>query len=57
MMAGRGADVDYSTLNRWMVKCVPLLEQALRKRKQPVGNSWRMNETYVKVKGVWKYLH
>src|ERR1700733_14066838 len=36
---------------------VPLLEQELRARKRPVGPSWRMDETYVRVKGTWKYLY
>jgi transposase-like protein len=36
---------------------VPLLEAQFRARKRPVGSSWRLDETYVKVKGVWKYLY
>ena len=36
---------------------LPLLEKAFRKRKRPVSGSWRMDETYIKVKGVWKYLY
>jgi putative transposase len=36
---------------------VPLFEKAFRKHKQPVGKSWRMDETYIKVKGQWKYLY
>jgi transposase-like protein len=35
---------------------VPPLEQQSRASKRPVGSSWRMDETYVKVKGAWKYL-
>jgi putative transposase len=34
-----------------------LLEKVLRKHKRPVGCSWRMDETYIKLKGVWKYLY
>jgi putative transposase len=49
--------VDHATLNRWVLKCVPLLEQEFRSRKRPVGSSWRMDETYVRVKGSWKYLY
>src|SRR5207344_1014634 len=57
IMDERGVEVDHSTLNRWVLKYVPLLEAQFRARKRPVGSSWRMDETYVKVKGVWKYLH
>src|ERR1700761_6418812 len=57
MMDERGVEVDHSTLNRWVVKYVPLLEKQFRARKRPVGSSWRLDETYVKVKGVWKYLY
>jgi hypothetical protein len=57
MMDERGVKVDHSTLNRWVVKYVPLLEKQFRSRKRPVGSSWRLDETYVKVKGAWKYLY
>jgi putative transposase len=57
MMEERGVDVDHSTLNRWVVKYAPLLERQFRARKRPVGWSWRLDETYVKVKGCWKYLY
>ena len=57
MMDERGVEVDHSTLNRWVLKYVPLLETRLRARKRSVGSSWRLDETYVKVKGVWKYLY
>jgi len=53
----RGVEVDHSTLNRWVVKYVPLLDQQFRTRKCLVGSSWRLDETYVKVKGSWKYLY
>jgi putative transposase len=57
MMQERGVEVDHSTLNRWVVKYVPLLDEQFRERKHPVGSSWRMDETYVRIKGVWKYLY
>jgi transposase-like protein len=57
MMAEHGVAVDHATLNRWVLKYVPLLDQQFRARKRPVGPSWRMDETYVRVKGAWKYLY
>ena len=57
MLEERGVEVDHSTLNRWVVKYVPLLDRQFRDRKRPVGGSWRLDETYVKVKGEWKYLY
>jgi putative transposase len=56
-MEERGAFVDHSSINRWAIRFLPLLEKAFRKHKRPVGRSWRMNGTYIKVKGVWKYLY
>ena len=57
MMAERGVLVDHSTLHRWSIKILPVLAAAFRRRKRPVGISWRMDETYVKVGGQWKYLY
>ena len=57
MMGERGVEVDHSTLNRWVLKYVPALEAAFLTRKRPVGRSWRRDETYVRVKGAWKYLY
>ena len=57
MMADHGMDVDHSTVHRWVIKLVPLLEKAFRQHKRPVGKSWRMDETYILVRGQWKYLY
>ncbi|WP_245163685.1 IS6 family transposase [Burkholderia latens] len=57
MMAERGIEVDHSSVHRWVIKLVPLFEKAFHKRKRPVGKSWRMDETYIKVRGQWKYLY
>jgi putative transposase len=57
MMAERGIQVDHSTVHRWAIKLLPVLEKAFRRHKRPVGRSWRVDETYIKVKGHWKYLY
>jgi putative transposase len=57
MMEERGVFVDHSSINRWAIRFLPLLEKVFRKRKRPVGSSWRMDETYINVKGIWKYLY
>ena len=57
MMEERGVFVDHSSINRWAIRFLPLLEKVFRKYKRPVSGSWRMDETYIKVKGAWKYLY
>ena len=57
MMEERGVSVDHSSINRGAIRFVPLIEKMARKHKHPVGGSWRMDETYIEVKGVWKYLY
>jgi transposase-like protein len=56
-MAERGVHVDHATINRWVIKYSPLLEEVFHRRKRPVRASWHLDETYVKVKGVWHYLY
>src|SRR5450756_2633543 len=57
MMAERGISVDHSTVHRWAIKLLPVLKKAFRRSKRKVGRSWRMDETYIRVKGEWKYLY
>ena len=57
MMAERGVLVDHATVHRWSIKILPLLAAVFRRRKRPVGTSWRMDDTYIKVRGEWKYLY
>src|ERR1700761_1276337 len=57
MMAERGVVVDHATVHRWSLKIMPVLAKIFRRRKSSVGNSWRMDETYIKVRGRWRYLY
>ena len=57
IMEERGVDVDHGTLNRWVVKFAPLLAAQAQSRKKPTAGSWRMDETYIKVKGKWTYYY
>ncbi|NGY37868.1 IS6 family transposase [Flavobacterium sp. XN-5] len=52
----RGIAVDHATIQRWVFKFGPLIESQIKKRKNRVRVSWRMDETYIKVKGIWCYL-
>ena len=56
LMEERGVEVDHSTINRWVIKYSPQIEEAFHRRKRPVWVSWRRDETYSKVKGEWKSL-
>jgi putative transposase len=57
MMIMRGAFVDHSTLQRWVVRFVSLIDERVRQRKKPVKGSWRMDETYIRLNGRWVYLY
>ena len=53
----RGIHVDHATINRWVIKYTPILEHYLRLKKKTVSGSWRMDETYIKIKGEWFYYY
>ncbi len=57
MMGERGVAVDHSTLNRWVIKYAPEVAKQFRRLQRPVGRCWRMDETYVKIKGKSAYLY
>jgi putative transposase len=46
LMQERGISVDHATINRWVLKYTPRLEEAFHRCRRPVGRSWRMDETY-----------
>ena len=58
LMAERNVCVDHATVNRWVIKYSPELEEAFRKKfKNKTNTSWRMDETYLKIKGKDVYLY
>lgn len=57
ILAERGVRVDHATLNRWVVKYAPLVAAEAQARKRTTARSWRMDETYIRVKGRWTYLY
>jgi hypothetical protein len=56
MMAERGISVRHTTILRWVQRYLPEFEKRWRRYARPVGGSWRMDETYIKVRGQWVYL-
>ena len=53
----RGIDVDHVTLYRWVQRFTPRLNDAARPNRHAVGDHWFVDETYVKVNGVWRYVN
>jgi transposase, IS6 family len=56
MMSERGVAVDPSTIFRWVQRYAPEIEKRIRPYQGPRSGSWRVDETYVRVGGKWKYL-
>jgi transposase-like protein len=57
MMCVRGVEVDHSTLSRWVQKYAPEIDKRCRPYLKPTNDSWRVDETYIKVKGEDRYLY
>jgi transposase-like protein len=57
LLAERGVEVDHVTVYRWVLRFTPLLAEAARPRRLAVGDRWRVDETYVKVAGRWRYVY
>ena len=56
MMQERGVNVNPSTIFRWVQRFAPEIEKRIRPNQGPRSGSWRVDETYVRVGGKWKYL-
>ena len=57
LLAERGINVDHSTIWRWVQRYAPELAQRQRAHLKPTNKSWRVDETYVRVKSKWCYLY
>ena len=57
MMAERGILLAHTTILRWVQRYVPDFEKRWSRYARPVGDSWRVDETYIKVRGQWVYLY
>ena len=57
LFAERGLRADHVTVWRWVQRYAPELERRLRRHLKPTNDSWRVDETYVRVKGKWLYLY
>jgi transposase-like protein len=57
IMADRGIPVTHTTILRWVQRYLPEFEKRWRRYARPIGGSWRMDETYIKVHGQWVCLY
>src|SRR5260370_34725617 len=57
LLAERGLHADHVTVWRWVQRYAPEMERRLRSRLRPTNDSWRVDETYIGVKGKWVYIY
>src|SRR5580693_6590087 len=57
LLAERGLEADHTTIWRWVQRYGPELDQRLPRHLKPTNKSWRVDETYIRVKGSWCYLY
>ena len=56
LLEERGLGADHTTVWRWVQRYAPEMEQRIRRHLSPTNKSWRVDETYIRVKGRWCYL-
>ena len=57
MMAERGIVVSHTTIHRWVIRYVPEFEKRWKRFARPMNTSWRVDETYINIRGKWNYLY
>jgi transposase-like protein len=57
MMAERGVTISHTTIMRWVIRYVPEFEKRWNRFARSIGSSWRVDETYISIKGKWHYLY
>jgi len=57
LLAERGLAADHTTIWRWVQRYAPELNRRCRRELKPTNGSWRVDETYMRVAGEWKYLY
>jgi transposase, IS6 family len=57
MMAERSLLISHTTILRWVQQYSPIINSRIKKHLNPTNDSWRVDETYIKIKGQWSYLY
>ena len=57
LLTERGMPADHTTIWRWVQRYAPELNKRCRRELKPANGSWRVDETYIRVKGKWTYLY
>ncbi|PFJ68316.1 IS6 family transposase, partial [Bacillus cereus] len=57
MMEERGLSISHTTIMRWVHQYGPELDKRIRRYLEQINDSWRVDETYIKVKGQWIYMY
>ncbi len=57
MMEERGLSISHTTIMRWVYQYGPELDKRIRRYLKQINDSWRVDETYIKVKGQWMYMY